>query len=214
MIFKDRIDAGKKLAATIREDYTLDKNTLVVSLLRGGVIVGTTVAKELRLDHLPLAVVKIQAPDQPELAIGAVCFEQVYLEKIIIDALGLDEEAIDNQIDKAKLKFEKYCREFNLDEKIYNQLKDKAVFLVDDGVATGSTLKTAYIFIKERLPEKVVVALPGGPEEFDERGFGDFLMLERKPFFTSVSQLYGFFPQLDNEEIKKILQTASSVYKP
>ena len=86
VIFKDRVDAGKKLADFIvKSDFFKKiknkKNIIVVSLLRGGVVVGFEIAKKIGVKNLPLPVAKISSPENPELAIGALCFSQIYWEK-------------------------------------------------------------------------------------------------------------------------------------
>ena len=84
MLFKDRRQAGEKLAAILKHDNVVSqnhKNIIIVSLLRGGVVVGKTIAENLQVKHLPLIVTKISAPNNIELAIGALCYDTIYLDK-------------------------------------------------------------------------------------------------------------------------------------
>jgi len=202
MIFKDRVEAGKKLAKILSKKNL--KNAIVVSLLRGGIIVGQEIAKKLKVHHFPLAVAKIPAPQQSELAIGALCFDFTYLESRIVNSLYIDKPTIKKRVNIAKEKFKSYLKRFNLKKSNY-KLKNKAVILVDDGIATGSTVKTALLFVKSLKPKKIILASPVAPGDFENPGFDDFIILHRDPTFSSVSQFYLDFPQVEDEEIKRLL---------
>src|SRR3989344_8462324 len=113
MIFKDRADAGRKLLVELYKERVIKKNkrqVVVVSLLRGGIIVGEKIASGLQVKHLPLAVAKIPAPHNPELALGACCFDVVYLEKNVVNSLDISRVEIIVQINKAKDKFNSYLK--------------------------------------------------------------------------------------------------------
>lgn len=202
MIFKDRQEAGKKLAKILYRKKI--KTAVVVSLLRGGAVIGQEISKRLKILHLPLAVAKIPAPFQSELAIGAMCFDFVYLEKRIVESLNIDKPAIRNQITIAKEKFSSYLKRFNLKKSIYKKLKNKTVVLADDGIATGSTTKAALLFIKNLGPKKVILAIPVAPIDFETLGFNETIILNRDINFSSVSQFYKDFPQVSDEEAGKI----------
>lgn len=88
---------------------------------------------------------------------------------------------------------------------MYQGLKGKTVILVDDGVATGATVKAAYLFLKKMGPERVVVATPVAPENFSTRGFDELVIFHKAVEMSSISRFYNEFPQLEDEEIKKIL---------
>src|SRR5437870_590616 len=97
MIFKDRAQAGQKLYEALAKEphvKTNKKHLVVVSLLRGGVVVGHEAARLINCPHLPLVVAKVGAPAQPELAIGAVCFDISYLEPQVIQQIGIDRKLI------------------------------------------------------------------------------------------------------------------------
>ncbi len=201
MIFKDREDAGKKLSDALLKDRTLlkkRKDIIVVSLLRGGVVVGKTIAKKLELQHIPLAVSKIPAPHNPELAIGAVCFETVYLQENILKQLEIEREEINWQTSIAQIKQKEYIKKFGLEKIQYTKkLKNRVVIIVDDGVATGATTKAALLFAKSRKAKKIILAVPVAPMDFDTKGFDKVFVLHRDPFFSSVSQFYESFPQVE-----------------
>lgn len=205
MIFKDRAEAGKKLAEVLvfRKNQ---KNIVVASLLRGGVVLGQIIARKFKADHIPLAVAKIPAPENPELAIGALCFDIVYLDSSIVSMLGLDQATIKDQIVAARKKFSGYVERFSLNEKKLGQkIKNKIVVLTDDGIATGSSIKAAALFIKSRFAKKIILAVPVAPTDFEEKGFAKVIILHKDPFLASVSQFYERFPQVEDNEVKKIL---------
>ncbi len=201
MIFKDRMDAGEKLSVELLKDKVLlknRKNIIVVSLLRGGVDVGKTIAKKLKTDHVPLAVTKIGSPFNPELAIGAICFDTVYLQEDIIKRLELKDEALNLQISLAKIKHKEYIKKFSLEKIQYERkLKNKIPIIVDDGIATGATTKAALLFVRSKKPKKIILAIPVAPTDFDSKGFDRTIILYKEPFFSSVSQFYENFPQVN-----------------
>src|SRR3990167_7398456 len=153
MEFVDRKDAAKKLLDLIdQEKLNID---IIVSLLRGGDILGDFLANKLKVKHYPLVSVKISSPVNPELAIGAICFDITYMNTKVIKMLNLSNSQLTKQVKLAEKKFMSYCTRFNVDEKRFDNLKDKIVILTDDGVATGSTLLAAVDFIKTKVPQKI-----------------------------------------------------------
>ncbi|MDO9027588.1 MAG: phosphoribosyltransferase family protein [Candidatus Roizmanbacteria bacterium] len=199
MLFQDRLDAGNQLADRLAY---YKNNSIVVSLLRGGVIVGDAIAKKLKIPHLFLAVVKISHPYQPELAIGALCFNKIYLDNQYVSFF--DKKTTNQQIKNAKIKFSSYLKRFNLKKLGYKKLKSKAVILVDDGIATGATIKAGLFFIKSQKPKKIILAVPVAPADFENPGFDEIIILNCDPSFSAVSQFYESFPQVEDKEIFSI----------
>lgn len=208
MIFKDRADAAGQLFQKLKNDPLLKKrpDVAVVSLLRGGVILGKILSEKLRCSHLPLVCTKIGAPDNEELAIGALAYDVVYLEARTINSLSLSKKEITAQIEKAKEKLHEYNQTFELNENLYQNLSEKTVVLVDDGVATGATMKTAALFVKEKRARIIVIATPVSSDSFDFAGVDKTIILHRDPYFSAVSQFYEDFPQIEDTEVKKILK--------
>lgn len=210
MIFKDRTDAGRKLLVRLFEDPNIKKSkrkVVVVSLLRGGIVVGNTIAVGLQAKHLPLAVTKIPAPHNPELALGAVCFDVTYLEKNVVNSLGLTKGEIANQIDVAQEKFNSYAKRFSIKKAKYSRVfKNKLVILVDDGIATGSTVKVAILYLKIKKPKSIYLAVPVAPYDFSVVGVDKEVILHKDFGFGAVSQFYASFPQVEDDEVKKILE--------
>lgn len=210
MIFKDRTDAGRKLLVRLFEDSNIKKNktkVVVVSLLRGGIVVGETITNGLQAKHLPLAVAKIPAPHNPELALGAVCFDVTYLEKNVLNSLGLTKGEIAIGVDLAQEKFKSYAKKFNIRKAKYSRVfKNKLVILVDDGIATGSTVKAAILYLKTKKPKLIYLAVPVAPYDFSAVAIDKEIILHKDFGFGAVSQFYASFPQVEDDEVKKILK--------
>jgi putative phosphoribosyl transferase len=207
MLFKDRSCAGKKLASLLQKK--LKKVDFVISLLRGGVVVGAEIARRFKIPHLPLPVAKISHPYNPELAIGALCFDKIYWENKNISNVS-------SQIKLAKEKFNSYLKRFSLKKSFYKkilpagrQVKNKIVVLVDDGIATGATVKAAGLFLKSQKPKKLILASPVAPTDFYADQFDEIIIFHRDPFLSAISQYYESFPQVEDEEIKRFLDSAS-----
>lgn len=211
IIFRDRAEAGEKLVEAIKKDKELISkidNAAVVSLLRGGIVIGNVLAEKLGIPHYPLVVAKIPAPfpHSPELAIGALCVDFVYRDERVLASIHTSRGDIEKQIEKAKGKQESYRKRFKLEWLDFNEIiKDKIIFLVDDGIATGSTVRAAALFIKSKKPKKIVLAVPVAPTEFDTSGFDKVFILHLDPYFTAVSQFYHNFPEVKDEEVEEIL---------
>lgn len=199
MLFQDRLDAGNQLVDRLTG---YKNNSIVVSLLRGGVIVGDAIAKKLKIPHLFLAAVKISHPDQSELAIGALCFNKIYLDNQYVSFF--DKKTTNQQVKNAKIKFSSYLKRFNLKKISFKTIKNKTVILVDDGIATGATVKAALIFLKSQGPKKIILAVPVTPTDFKNPGFDEIIILHCDPSFSAVSQFYQNFPQIEDEEIFSI----------
>lgn len=203
-MFKDRSDAGKKLALKLLK-YK-GKNTVILSIPRGGVIVGYEIAKELNAKLSLIFSRKISAPLQPELAIGAVAEDgTLWLNEKIIKTLNISEEYIKmamkeemKKIEKMKKKY--YRKDLNLSGKI--------VIITDDGVATGATIKAAAVFVKKQKPKKIILAFPVIPKDMisDLKVFSDeIIYLEAPLIFHAVGEFYENFEQVEDRKVLEIL---------
>lgn len=208
MRFRDRQEAAIKLFKLLHKDSLFkDKSrVVVVSILRGGVILGSILAKKIGCLHLSLIVTKISAPYNPELAIGALCFNVTYFENQIIRSLRLNKQDLQEQVKTAEYKFIQSSNRFNLNEELYGRTKNKILVLVDDGVATGASVKAALFFLKKMGPKKIILATPVAAADTDLRGFDHLYILDRPSIFGAVSQYYNHFPQVEDKEAKKIIQ--------
>jgi putative phosphoribosyl transferase len=208
MIFKDRRDAGRQLADKLKHELKdiHSKDIIVVSLLRGGILVGYEIAKTLHTSHLPLVVSKISAPDNEELAIGAVCFDVTYLDREIISYLGgLPRTVLRAMIEDAQYKFNDYMERFMLRKLDYSTLKGKTIILVDDGIATGASVKAACLYISTLGPKKILAASPVVLGNFQIPGVPIISNIHNGAT-GSISQYYESFHQLEDDEILKLLR--------
>jgi putative phosphoribosyl transferase len=207
MIFADRIDAGKKLAEKLLA-YK-DADAVIVSLPRGGVLVGYEISLALHLLLTILIVRKLGAPHNPELGIGAIAQDgTLFLDDQAIESFGLSNEVLNSVIGKER-------REIARREKRYGPLKknislqNKIVILTDDGIATGVTVIAAILAIKKQHPRRLILAVPGCPREMVgeiEKLVDEFICLDMRENFTAVASLYQKFSQVSDEEVIELLK--------
>jgi putative phosphoribosyl transferase len=212
MIFRDRIEAGEALAKELRH-YKNREKAVVIGLPRGGVPVAYQVAENL---NLPLDIVcprKIGAPMNREFAIGAITetgeriFDLETIARLHISKEYLDEE-IKNEKKQARHRLEIYRA-----GRPPRDLKGKTVILIDDGLATGSTMKAAIQSIKAEGAEEIVVAVPISPPDTIEeiRGMVDeAICLDAPLFFQAVGQFYEDFSPTDDEEVVELMRISRS----
>jgi len=205
--FIDRVDAGKRLASALA-DFS-GKNGLVLAIPRGGVVVGSEIAKALKL---PLDVTiprKIGAPNNLELAIGAVAEDgTAIIDDRLVAYLGVTREYIKEESARQKLEIERRLKTYRQD-KSYPNLKGLDVIVVDDGIATGSTMKAALASVKNRGATSVTVAVPVGPPSTLhelEKIANRVVCLYTPEYFQAIGQFYADFSQTDDEEVIKLLK--------
>ncbi|MEK7790919.1 MAG: phosphoribosyltransferase [Deltaproteobacteria bacterium] len=207
MIFHDRQEAGKKLSLALLK-YKNDKNTIILGLPRGGVVVAAEIAKALDLPLDVMVIRKIGAPMNHELAIGATDeLGHMVLNEEIIDSLGVTQD----YIDKEKVKEQKLAED-RLNRYRQNRpplsLKGKTVVLIDDGLATGATMRAAIHSAKGKKAKKVIVAVPVAPPETIEKlrkEADEIVCLDIPAFFGAVGAFYEIFDQTSDEEVMKLL---------
>jgi putative phosphoribosyl transferase len=204
--FVDRIDAGNRLASVLK-DFS-GKKGIVLAIPRGGVVVGSVIAKSL---NLPLDVIiprKIGAPGNPELAIGAVAEDgTAILDNHLIKYLGVDLEYVKEETKGQKKEIERRLKLYRQDIS-YPILKGLDVIVVDDGIATGSTMKAALASVKNRGAASITVAVPVGPpstiEELNK--IADRVVCLYTPeYFQAIGQFYKDFSQTTDDEVIKLL---------
>ncbi|MGZ8289070.1 MAG: phosphoribosyltransferase [Telluria sp.] len=208
--FKDRTHAGRLLAKEL-EKYAGDPRAIVLALPRGGVPVGYAIAQELNLELDILIVRKLGMPGHEEYAIGAIGAGGVrVLQRDVVDEYGLPPEAID-EICAREL------REIDRRERQYRgghpplDLAGRIALLVDDGLATGSTMRAAIEIARKLGAARIVVAVPvGAPDTCNAlaREVDDLICLSQPMMFFAVSQWYRVFDQTSDEEVQDLLALA------
>ncbi len=204
-IYPNRNAAGKLLAE--RLTTIAGREAIVLSLPRGGAVIGAEVAKAFNAEHDLVISRKIGAPYDPEVAIGALTQNgRLLKDDTIIDALSVTKGYLESQTRLQLKEIKRQIREFK-GEKVFPDLLNKTVILVDDGLATGFTMEAAVEFIKSQGPSRIIVAVPVGSAEAISRlnQKVDQVVCPLIPEkFRAVGQFYQDFHQVNDEEIKKL----------
>lgn len=198
-VFKNRIEAGKKLAEVLG-DFK-NTNAIVLALPRGGVVVAREISEALNLPLDTIVTRKIGAPGNDEYAIGAIDVKGNTIwneaERAYADQKQLAEK-VESEKNEAKRRMETYRK-----GREPLTLKNKTVIIVDDGIATGLTMRVAVAYAKSEGAEKVVVAVPVASAEsvLALQAISEVFVLETPIFFNAVGQWYEDFPQVTDEEV-------------
>ena len=210
--FSTRRKAGEELASKLGK-YAGRSDVLVLALPRGGVPVGYEVARAL---HAPLDVFvvrKLGVPENEELAMGAIASGGVRIvNEEVTRAVGISEEAIDMVAREEGVELERRERLYRGDRP-RPVVQGRTVILVDDGLATGSTMRAAATALRQMQPAKIIVAVPvAAPETCDEfREEVDEVICAIIPEpFMAVGAWYEDFSQTSDDEVRELLQDAAA----
>jgi putative phosphoribosyl transferase len=210
--FQNRTEAGRVLAEELA-GYR-DEDIVVMALPRGGVPVAFEIAKELQAPLDVVVVRKVGVPGHEELAMGAVASGGVLVRNDdVISALGIGEDVIEAAAARKRAEVAEREHAFRGDRQT-TDLEDRTVIVVDDGIATGSTMRASLRALGQAGAERLVVAVPVASETAcDEmRELADEVMcLIATDALIAVGQWYVNFTQVSNEEVVEILDQASSV---
>jgi predicted phosphoribosyltransferase len=209
-VFKDRIDAGKKLGERLIQ-YK-DTDSLLLAIPSGGVPVASEIAKSLSLSLDLILVRKIQIPWNTEAGFGAIDPDgEVIFNKALLNTLGwLTDDEINTQIRKTRDILHKRNELFRAG-KAFPEIKDKIIILVDDGLASGYTMLAALRFVTKRKPQKIIVAVPTGSlktvdlvlNETDEL----VCLNMRGGYAFAVADAYMNWHDLTDEEVMSIIKS-------
>ncbi len=205
--FRDRRDAGERLAAALTPVLQDVTDAIILGIPRGGVVVGDIVADKLGLSLDIVAVEKVGAPWNPELAVGAVGEgDALWLDESLVSMLapGKLDEAIERERRELGIKLESIRR-----VRSRQPLEGRTVVVVDDGIATGSTVRAALLALRGARPAACILAVPVGPPEtiVDLAGVADSLVCPMQPAsFCAVGQWYETFGQVSTPEVLAILE--------
>ncbi len=208
--FADRGQAGQQLAEELSE-YADQEDVVVLGLPRGGVPVAFEVAQALDAPLDVFVVRKLGVPGNPELAMGAIASGGVQVMNTgVVERLGISEATIERVAQEEREILEDR-------EQIYRgarpsiDLGGKTVILVDDGLATGATMRAAVSALREHNPQKIVVAVPTAPPdvcaEFEDMVDRVLCLTTPRPFF-GVGGAFRDFSQTTNEQVRDLLQRA------
>lgn len=210
MMFRDRAEAGRLLAAKLKA-YAGCPNVLVLALPRGGVPVAFEVAQALRAPLDVFVVRKLGVPGHEELAMGAIATGGVrVLNDEVVSELGIPKWIIDAVAAEEG-------RELHRRERLYRddapppQVSGRIVILIDDGLATGSTMRAAVAAVRQQKPARVIVAVPVAAAETcaEFRGIADEVVCAFIPDrFYAVGRWYEDFSQTTDEEVRWLLEQA------
>ncbi|MEC4811785.1 MAG: phosphoribosyltransferase [Scytonema sp. PMC 1069.18] len=212
MRFKNRTAAGQFLAAELAK-YANRRDVLVLALPRGGVPVAFEIAKALNLPLDVFVVRKLGVPDQRELAMGAIASGGVrVLNQDIVRSLRIPEQEIDKVAEKEQQELQRRQRIYRGDRP-FPKLQEHTVILVDDGLATGATMRAAVTALQKYEPVKIAIAVPvAAPEtcqEFENNVDEVVCGMKPNPFY-SVGLWYDDFPQTADEEVHDLLEKAAN----
>lgn len=214
--FRDRRDAGVQLAEKLMH-YAGAPNVLVLGLPRGGVPVAYEVARIL---HAPLdmfVVRKLGVPGHRELAMGAIASGGIrVLNGEVIEALGISPIMVEAVAAGEQEELERQERAFRGDAP-FPDLKGRTVIVVDDGLATGSTMRAAVLSLRQRAAARIVVAVPVAAAETCRAlrtEADEVVCLNTPPDFHAVSLWYEEFSQTTDDEVRSLLETAAANIAP
>lgn len=211
--FEDRVEAGQILASQLHA-YADRVDVVVQALPRGGVPVAFEIAQALRAPLDVMIVRKLGVPGHEELALGAIASGGVrVLNERVVEDLALSPGTIEAIARRQQLELERR-------EKLYRgerpalEVTGHVVILVDDGIATGSTMRAAIQALRQQQPARIVVAVPVAPPSVCEemQGLVDELVCLAQPAgFFAVGQWYRNFSQTTDEEVRNLLDRANRV---
>lgn len=211
MLFKDRQDAGKKLAEKLKA-YKGQQDIIVLALPRGGIPVGFEIAKSLEVPLDIFIVRKLGVPGHEELAMGAIADGGIIvLNEEIIQQLGITQVLIDRITQDESKEVARRESLYRRGRPAY-KLGGKTIIVVDDGLATGASMRAALIAVKEKKPRKIIAAVPVGAAETCKslRTYVDELVcLLVPPSFGAVGSWYEDFSQTTDAEVESLLDSAA-----
>jgi len=212
-MFRDRTQVGKMLGERIRQLKIT--NPVVLAIPRGGLPVAKEIALALKA---PLDVVitrKIGAPGEPEYAVGAVTQEgEMILDKEVVRSLGISEQYLKQESARQTQEIKERMRKYRGD-KPSTQLGGRTVIIVDDGIATGSTMLAAIKSVKMKKPSSIVLAVGVAPPDTImklSKEVDRVICLDTPEPFYAIGEFYEHFEQVEDEDAKRILNEVNAKF--
>ena len=207
MLLRDRREAGQLLSERLT-DYAHRSGVLVLALPRGGVPVGFEIAKKL---HLPLDIClvrKLGVPEYPELAMGAIATQGiVIINRSLVEELQISSSAIEATIEKEQKEIDRREKAYRGDRPLPIIL-DQIIILVDDGIATGATIKAAIASLHQQQPQGIIVAVPVASRSCCqdlEPLVSQLICLQKFDSLSAISRAYRDFSQTTDGEVRQFL---------
>jgi predicted phosphoribosyltransferase len=216
MLFHDRLDAGRFLASKLRR-FANRPDTVILALPRGGVPVGFEVAKALNAPLDVFVVRKLGVPGHEELAMGAIASGGIrVLNEDVVHALAIPDQVIDRVAATEERELERREGDYR-DDRPPVEVQGRTVILVDDGLATGSSMRVAVLALKRKRPAQIVVAVPvAAPTTCAafEPEVDQVICAVTSEAFHSVGQWYEDFTQTSDEMVRDLLRRSASLPAP
>lgn len=205
--FRDRSEAGRLLGAELLARKPAP-NAIILALPRGGVPVGAEVSDALKAPLDVVVVRKLGVPWQPELAMGAMAGGIRVLDSQLIRYLRISDEEVEAVVAREAAEIERRERLYRGGRRAPD-LRNRIVILVDDGLATGSTMVAAARFVRSMHPERLIIAVPVGSAQACSRLKGEadqcICLAVPEPFYA-VGEWYTDFRQVDDADVREILK--------
>jgi predicted phosphoribosyltransferase len=214
-MFENREEAGRLLAVEIEKrikerEAEFPRDFIVAAILRGGIVLGKIIADYFKIPLEPLVIRKIGAPHEKELAIGALGpKETIYWDKDLLDRLKINESYKTAAVKEKSYELKK-LENIIMGERKVLDFTDKKVIVVDDGVATGSTVLCAQIFLRHEKAKSIILATPViAKDTFNtvNKYFDKVIAFKIAPNFYAVGQFYKDFPQVEDEEVVALMSS-------
>ncbi len=206
-IFRNRSEAGKLLAQSLSA-YANSSEVLVLGLPRGGVPVAFEVAKALQVPLDICLVRKLGVPGYKELAMGAIASGHViFINEDVVQSLGISQEAIEKVIAAERRELKRRERVYRSGQPAPN-IKGKTIILIDDGIATGSTIRAALATLRQQQPQKIVLAIPVAPPEAChslKAEVDELVCLLAPEWFCAIGLWYEDFAQTTDSQVRQLL---------
>jgi putative phosphoribosyl transferase len=206
--FRDRADAGRLLAIQLKE-YANQPDLLVLGLPRGGVPVAFEVARALKAPLDVFLVRKLGVPGHEELAMGAIASGGIrILNDMVVNGLAIDNETVNRVTDQELEALQRRERQYRGDNP-GPEVKNRTVIIIDDGLATGTTMRAAAVALRQQGPARIIVAVPvAAPETCDEfRDLVDEVVCAITPReLYAVGLWYDDFSQTSDDKVCELLE--------
>jgi putative phosphoribosyl transferase len=206
--FHDRREAGQLLARQLA-DYKGRNDVVVLALPRGGVPVAYEIARELNAPLDVFVVRKLGVPWQPELAMGAIAGRGTeVLNDDVVRAYNIPPHVISAVAERERIELQRHVQDY-CGNRLQHDFHDRVVILVDDGLATGSTMRAAVQALRHDRPTAIIVAVPVAAAEACRRLQSDvdsMICLRTPPNFSAVGYWYEDFSQTTDDEVRELLR--------